>query len=421
MTHRHETSSFCSARLGRMLAVASFNILSNTAFAPVAMGAVSAEAPKLTYLKPVEVRLASQSSTKASGSVQVTYDEGCGESLRGVLVDETKKGLYFAAVLERSDTMCLTLPKKRTITLKTSGGKPARALSLRDTERVTLAEIADVTVSQKGLSIAWQDTCRPYVGVVMSPAMGSDGSPKMSLLVANLPKDGLATTGTKTCPRETLRKQISGITVAADHLQVDAKPGPIEKLFTPRIVAPEAVSVSADGVLSVTWKRSCRDVPLAALFAGKDGSQIAMVSAFVPNAPCSFKGQKTEVYSVDHFLIAPSQSVKAMPDHEALALASRAESTLSLQPITAMKMTRLGQGDWLMAATEAGCGDRIGILLGRDSNGNAAMAHLASGNQKVCHVSTKNSSETLTAPLVAPSQGPIPKVFSLKVFGTAIN
>ena len=408
------------SRLRRILLAASFSLVSNALLIPSAMGAEGADLPKLTYLKPVQVSAATDLG-KDSRSVQVTFDEACGESLRGVLVDETKKGIYLGAVLERSDTMCLALPVKKIITLKLSGKKPALALGLRDAARVTLSEVTDVTVSRGGMSIAWQETCRPYVGVVMSPAYSINGTPQMSLLIANLPKDGGAMTGSKTCPRETARKFISGVSLSPDKLQVNAKPGKLDKLYTLRIISPEKVELDSNRSLKLFWTRTCRDVPVAAVFAGKDGRQVAMVSAFVPNAPCSFKGTRTESSIIDQLFVPSDQKIEAMPAQVAMALASKADSTLSFQPITSMKLTRLGHGDWLMASTDSGCGERLGVVVGKDSVGNVAMAYLASGNQKVCHVSRLNSSETLTAPLVGPRQGPMPKVFALKVFGTAIN
>lgn len=384
------------------------------------MGATGMDLPKLTYLKPVVVSAAAQAQ-KNFRAVQVTFDEACGESLRGVLVDETKNGLYLGAILERSDTMCLALPVKKTITLNLSNNKPVKAISLQDATRVTLSEVTDVTLSRGGMSIAWQDTCRPYVGVVMSPAYGREGLPQMSLMIANLPKDGMSVAGSKTCPRETVRKQISGINLSADRLQVNAKSGKLENLYTLRMIAPEKIAIHENRSMTISWTRTCRDVPLAAVFAGKDGREVAMVSAFVPNAPCSFKGSKIETFTVDQLLIAGGQKIEAMSRERATAFASKADSTLSLQPINSIKIARFDQGQWLMAATDSGCGERLGVVAGKDAAGNVAMAYLAAGNQKVCHVSRLNSSETLTAPLVGPSQGPMPKVFSLKVFGTPIN
>ncbi len=408
------------ARLRRLVTTASFSFISNTLLVPSAMGAAGMDLPKLTYLKPVVISSA-RNSGKESRSVQVTIDEACGESLRGVLVDESKTGIFLGAVLERSDTMCLALPIKKTITLKLAGIKPVKALGLQDVVRLSLSEVTDVTISRSGVSIAWQETCRPYVGVVMSPSMGRHGAPKMSLQIASLPKDGMSITGAKTCQRETARKFISGVSLKGESIQITTKPGKLETLYTLRIIAPEKVSINQDRSVAVAWTKTCRDVPVAVLFSGNDGSQVAMISAFAPNAPCSYKGGKLDTFVLDQLLVAPNQSLKAMPRSMATALASNADSNLSLQPITAMKIARLGHGGWLMAATESGCGDRLGLVAGKDSFGNVAMAHLAAGNQKVCHVSRLNSSETLTAPLVGPSQGPMPKVFSLKVFGTSIN
>ncbi len=413
--------SWLSTRTARIITAASINFVSNTVLIPTAVGApVAGQSPKLNYLKPVGVSVIQNEKDK-SQSVTMTYDEGCGESLRGVLIDETKHGLYVGAVLDRSDTMCLTLPVKKTITLKTTGQRPVKTLNLGEAERISLSEVTDVTISSTGMAVSWQDTCRPYVGVVLSPSSASDGSPKMSLMIANLPKDGLAQAGVKTCPRATVRKQISGVNLTADKVQVTPKQGRLENLFTLRIVASKKLAVNQDRSLSITWNRTCRDVPVAALFAGNDGTKVAMISAFVPNAPCSFKGTKEETFTVADLLISPTQTLNAMTAEEVYSLSSSVDSTLSLQSITGMKVARMGRGDWLMAATETGCGDRLGIAIGQDSVGNAAMAYLAAGNQKVCHVSRINTAQTLTAPLVAPAQGPIPKVFSLKVFGTSIN
>jgi hypothetical protein len=400
-------------------AAVSLGLVQLAASAPVVAASLPTQ-NKLSYIKAASI----ESIKGVSGNlrhVQLTFDEGCGESLRGLLVDETKTGIYVAAVLDRSDTYCLSLPKKRMVTLKVSGQKEFKTLTVDDVERVNLTDVSDVTISSGSISVAWQDTCRPYVGVVLSPVLGADGAPKMNLMVANLPKAGMSKTTLKQCARQTTHKRLTSISLADGSLMAAPKPGKLESLFSLRIIAPEQVTISEDRALAITWMGTCRDVPLAAFFGGKDGREVAIVTVFAPNAPCAYKGKRSSVFTLQHFQVAGARSLEAMTPEVARTFVASSGASLTLRSISAMKIARLGHGDWLLASPSAGCGESFGLMVGADAAGNASMAILSAGSQKICRVDHAKTSATLTAPLVARADGPIPKIFSLKVQGTSIQ
>jgi hypothetical protein len=179
--------------------------------------------------------------------------------------------------------------------------------------------------------------------------------------------------------------------------------------------------VGKDQTLRLTWEKSCREKAVGVLFTGKSGTEAAIVSALAPNVPCVGPKKEIATYQVNQLLIAKSQKVEPLSKERAHKMALDSKSTYRIQPVTSMKIARQGEGLWLLASSAASCGERLGIIVGEDSNGNVAVGNLADGLNKICHVSRVVSSGTLSAPLVGPLDGPLPKVFSLKVFGTSIN
>lgn len=380
------------------------------------------EATKIAYLKPIEVLSKSphKNSTSAVG-VRIAYQQACGESIRGLLIEESKSSVLVGVVVDRAETFCLALPMRKEIRIPIKGGRAVRSFPIRDAKRLLLSEVSDVTLAKDGFSVTWQDACKPFLGVVVTPIEDDSGRPILGVNLAHLPKESSSGSSDGVCRREIRRKQISSFRLTVDSLQINAKPGHLRELYALRIVAPKSIQVGKDQTLRLTWEKSCREKAVGVLFTGKSGTEAAIVSALAPNVPCVGPKKEIATYQVNQLLIAKSQKVEPLSKERAHKMALDSKSTYRIQPVTSMKIARQGEGLWLLASSAASCGERLGIIVGEDSNGNVAVGNLADGLNKICHVSRVVSSGTLSAPLVGPLDGPLPKVFSLKVFGTSIN
>lgn len=379
-----------------------------------------ASAAKLAYLKPVEL-ISVQSGSIKSGSVKVAYRLACGESFRGILMDEAQSLVEIGAIVDRSDTFCLSLPERREIIVPIGTRKALASFSLKDPKRIVLSEASDITFSKSGLSVSWQDSCRQLLGFVLTPMSTADGRPVLGLSVAHLPKEGLVNSSQTQCGRQMKRKQLSSLQLSAETLQVNQKPGRLEDLYALRLVAPSAIRTETDGALSLDWQRSCRETPVGVLFLGRDGSDVAIVSALTPNAPCVGPKKVSSTYRLTQLSIPETQELRPLSTERARSISSESKYSFRMQSITSLKIPRRGTGLWTMASAAPTCGERLGVVVGADAHGNLAMSVLADGRNKICSVSRTLSSGTLTVPLAGPADGPLPKVFALKVFGTPIN
>ena len=175
----------------------------------------------------------------------------------------------------------------------------------------------------------------------------------------------------------------------------------------------------------MTWEYSCREEPVGVLFTGNSGLDVGVVSVIAPNRKCEPGSKdlpkKLGVITVEGLVIAPGQKITSLTNSQVLSLSKAAQFKYGLKPVSSIKLARHGSGDWMLARSSMTCSDRRGLVAGKDSNGNLALASLSAGGRRTCHVSQSLSATTLTAPLVGPEDGPMPKVFGLKVFGTAIN
>jgi len=399
----------------------------NLALVPAAEGAIKLRS-KMVYMKPVEIVSISKASALVSARVQVSYQLACGENFRGVLLRETRNAakphgpsVQLAVTVERTETLCSTLPVTRETSIALRHFGTVRPLVMGESKRIVLAEALDLSAAADAMVISWQSNCRSLLGVVLTPT-ADDQDSKIQLTLAQVAGDAFTEGKAQDCPRQLRRSRVTSLSLPLQSIVLTAKPGHIDELFAYRLKAPRAMRVDAGGALTVEWEKSCKEKALGILFTGKSGSEIAIVAAFVPNAPCRMGARFIQSYKLAGFHIPKGQTMTAMDDQMILQAGQRAQFQYRVMPITSVQIARRGMGDWLLASgVTMSCSHTLGLVAGHDAYGNIALGALAAGADNVCPISQTISGDTLTAPLAGPNQGPMPRVYGLRVFGTTFN
>lgn len=378
----------------------------------------SSETARVAYLKGVEVI----AKGSRPGEVWVAYQQACGESLKGVVLNETKSLLMVGALVDRTETVCLSLPERRELVVPILTKRPVASFPLRESKRIILSEVGEITLGDGTISVSYQDSCRPLMGVVFSPLFDQNLRPSVGLSLATLPKESpRSMIDGGGCRKEFRRKSIRGVKLPSELVQVNRKPGSVKDLYALRIIAPKSFQLSRNGGLSITWEKSCREEAVGLLFTGRDGRDVAVLSAYAPNVPCVGAKKTTVSYELNHLTVAEGQTIKPLSAEEARTIGRSLSYSYRLQSLNSIKLASAGDASWLLASPAAACGQRLGLVVGQDENSNVSMAALADGGSRVCQVAGSKTSETLTAPLVGPAEGPLPKVFALKIFGTLVD
>jgi len=391
----------------------------NSAFLPVANGA-NGEMAKLVYVKPVEIL--NQALPGSEGRlIRIAFDQSCGETFHGVLVSESAKEVRLGVAVSRPATQCSALPVRQELVIPVATKWQVESVNLAEPKRIMLQEVLDVAFAGQTLIASWQDTCRPMLGLLVTPVSGGDRR-RFGVYIAVMAEERLIARGRPTaCPRDVRRGSLTSIKVSPNDVLLSSRPGHMKDLFSLKLREATKVSLNGEGQLTVSFNHSCKEKAVGLLFTGKSGNDIAVLTSFAPNIVCGQSKIVSAVYTVKRMQVAPGQKIRALSKDQVSEVSRRSRFNYRLLPVTSVKTTRQGSGDWLLAGAPVTCGVSIGLLVGEDTLGNFAVASIAGGGDQVCEISQLVSGLTLTAPLVGPSEGPMAKVFALKVFGTPVN
>ena len=397
--------------IAKLLRIVSFMV--NSMFIPQAYGAVT-EAPKSHFIKSVGINATSPNAAT------VTYQLACGETVRGLVLKETRESLALGIIVDRTDKICSSLPASVTTKVALKSPRRLKTLVAGDDKRIILGDVSDLVLSASGLSVSWQDSCRPTVGLVLGVAMEGSAD-ETSVQTAQLFDSGA--NRISDCERGMRHASITALDLGARRFKRTSKPGRLTDIYMTRVVAPQKMTVGSSGELEVIWRNLCREKPIGLLFSGAEGRDIGVVTSVAPNALCTGPSK----VAMSHYrlpgLVLPASAVllkKLSPD-QAAVLSRSLSSGHVFQPISELRLARRGSGDRLYASGAPSCSGSAGLVFGRDVYGNLAAALLANDADAMCHVSQKTTGLRVEAPLVAPAVGPSPRIFSLKVFGTAAN
>ncbi len=397
--------------IGKLLRVVYFMV--NSLFIPQAYGAVT-DAPKSHFIKSVSIQPISPVQAK------VRYQLACGETVRGLVLKETRESLALGIIVDRTDKICSSLPAAVTTKIVLKAPRRLKTMVAGDDKRIILGDVSDLVLSSSGLSVSWQDTCRPTVGLVLGVALERSAD-ETSVQTAQLFDSGA--NRISDCEHDMRRAAITALDLGARRFKRTSKPGHLTDIYMTRVVAPQKITTGSSGELDVVWRKSCHEKPLGLLFAGAEGRDIAVVTIIAPNEPCIGEASVTMSQYRMPGLLLPSSAVllRKLSTDEAVRLTRRLSSGSTFLPISELGLSRRGSGDRLYASGTPSCSGSAGLVFGRDVYGNLAAALLANDADAMCHVSQKTTGLRVEAPLVAPRVGPSPRIFSLKVFGTAAN
>ncbi len=390
----------------------------NSAVVPAANGATG-EQSKLIYVKPIEI-LNQAEAGRDGRLIRVAFERACGETFQGILVSESSKKVRLGVAVYRPATQCSALPVRQELVIPVATARPVESVALTEPRRIMLQEVLDVAFSGHALIASWQDTCRQTLGLLISPVT-SGAARRFGVYIAEIPEEHSLAHAAPSCVREVRRGSLASIRVNPSEVLLGARPGHMKDLFSLRLRAPSKVSLSGEGLLTVTYDGHCQEKAVGILFTGKSGNDIAVMTAYAPNVACRGSHLTLTTYTVKAMQVARGQKITALSMDQVAEVSRRARFNFRLLPVTSVKTTRQGSGDWLLAGAPLTCAERLGLIVGEDSLGNFAMASVAGGSDAVCDLSHVVSGQTLTAPLVGPVDGPMAKVFALKVFGTPVN
>jgi len=387
----------------------------------LALGA-AIDVTKSHFVKPV--RIISASAAEA----HVSYQLACGETVRGLVLKESRESLALGIIVDRTDKICSSLPAAVTTKIALKTPRRLRSLALGDDKRILLGPANDLVISEAGLSVSWQDSCRPTVGIVLgvadgrtSPEKAAKTNEETSVQTAQL----LDSSGGKPGPCEggVRRASIKSLDLSLRKFKLPSKPGRLSDLYLTRIVAPEKITVAKSGVVHVAWLKSCMEKPMGLLFSGARGHQVGIVSMIAPNTSCKGRPKRDLDHYVLRGLVLPSSANTLVPitKDRAVSLTRGLSQESVYLPISEVELSRRGQGDRIYATAASPCSGASGLVLGLDVYGNLSAALLAKDASAICRVSDKTSKLRVEAPLVVPEAGPAPRIFNLKVFGTAAS
>ena len=400
-----------------------FSILCMFATSPYAYGASQGDT-QAAYLKPtVIVGDLTPKRSKTNGhaaGIKVSYERGCGETFRGILIKEEINVVQVGVVVERSAKLCSALPTKEDLVLPVSTDKAIDVFPESGSGRLILIEATNVSMAQGHIFVSYQNTCKPMAGVLISP-VSNHGTMAMGInLVQELSSQSVATS-LPACQFETKRIALSAVHAPSQSAQLVSRPGEMKSLYALGLKAPRSLKISGDGSLAITWDKTCKEKAVGALFSGPGGRVVAIVSVYSPNSNCRSLSQTQEVYTVKALSVPSGVKLEATTSESVLLAGQKANFKFNLLPISTLNLTRRGAPFSISAKVLPTCLDNLGVVMGEDSAGNMAAAVMAANHDKVCSIEKLPVTLSLQTPLVGPTVGPMPKVFGLRVLGTMIN
>lgn len=386
--------SFCKRRLIMSLV---WNLVTGAA-----LGAPA----KTLVLRGVEIV---DASTK--DGLVLTAEIECGERLTGILLREDGDKLGVALTVERPEVRCSAGAETRELTIPFIDPKGRDLVALPAGHADAKMVLQDATLKSTGsagLAIEWDNVCRSLIGVVLVPQ--SDGTIGVAAALAagasGRKARGAACEGGR---QSTVIHSVHGTHIA---WSVIDRPGKVEDLYAVRVVAPSAVKISADGELSMSWQRRCREIALGVLFGEDSPATVAVVTAYLPNVTCHGAKMLSETIKLDAMTLMNGTKLLPMSRDRAMAMN---RMSYGFRLVAPEKIEFAGLQKNVTVRSSAACSKRIGMVVGKDSIGNTAMAHLAIASEGVC--TAKSVATKSVLPLrVATSLNP--RVFPLRVMGS---
>jgi hypothetical protein len=394
----------------------------------MASGGTDGKVSPYQFVKPV--RIHKQASSKTATVATLSYQLTCGENVRGLVLKESRASLALGIIVDRTDKICSSLPPAVTRKIALKSRRHLRSLVAEVGKRVVLGSVADVQISERELAVTWQDTCRSTVGIVLANDLDASkafAAPVSAVQIAQIFDGGSQSPGR--CERRMRRASLRSLDLTEHRFdyqfKLTSKPGRLSDVYLKRIVAPAKLSFDRDGRLQVLWRRSCFEKPVGLLFSGAQGNEVGVLSMVSPNAFCPNKleSQVLTSYQLEGLLLptAIRLGLKPMSRDKSVTMTRGFTEGLDFLPISNLQLRRQGSGDHLLATALGSCGEASGIVIGQDVYGNLSAVLLANHPYSICGVNKKTNKLQVRAPLVASASGPTPQMFSLQIFGTAVN
>lgn len=400
-----------------------FSILFMFATSPNAYAASQGDT-QAAYLKPLvfvgDLTSKNAATNTPSPGIKVSYERSCGETFRGILIKEQANVVQVGVVVERSAKLCSALPTQENLVLPVSTTKALDVFPESGSGRLVLLEATNVSMAPGNIFISYQNTCKPIAGVLLSP-VSNHGTVNMGINLVQALSSPSPATSQAACQFETKRIAITAIHMPTENVQLVSRPGEIKSLYVLGLKAPRSLKISRDGALAITWDKTCQEKAVGALFTGAGGKDVAIVSVFSPNSNCRSLSHTQEVYTVKELSVPQGVKLVGMTRKAILLAGQEAKFKFNLLPISSLSLTRLGTPHGISATVLPTCLDNLGVVMGEDSAGNMAVAVMAAHRDGICSVEKLPVTLSLQTPLMGPTEGPMPKVFGLKVFGTMIN
>lgn len=381
----------------RLLMSLVWNLAAGTAFSAPA---------KTLVLRGVDVKDAS-----VNAGLLLTVEIECGEHMKGILVREDQDRVGIAVAVERPEVRCSAGSEIRELRIPFVDPKGRDIVALPTGQGDTKVVLQDAVLTSSGaagLAVEWDHVCRPLLGVMLMPQ--ADGT----VAVAAGLVSGAAARKSKGAACEGGRKSVTLRSIHSPQMKwsVLNRPGKLEDLYAVRVIAPDSLRVAADGKLSMSWQRRCREIALGVLFGEDSPYTVAVVTAYLPNVTCAGAKFLSETTTIDALTLATGSKITGLSKAQAAVLN---RTSYRFRMTAPEKVEFAGLKKNVVVESSSLCGKRLGVVIGKDSIGNTAMAHLTETSAGLCSVKSAQVKSML--PLRV-STSLNPRVFPLRVMGS---
>lgn len=321
-------------------------------------------------------------------SLRISVTVPCGGEFYGLIAstNDKTKSMALAAAVSQESIVCTSMPSEQEVVisyLDVTGFKSIEPMTVQGTARLTVARISDMKlVKSKGKSDRLKVVYEPRCGRSIGTLIRQTDDDRLELAMVEKPATGMQT---GKCSRDPAESEITSINTKIRKrvavLRDTVKS--LTRVFTLKLapINPKSIRLGKNGGVKFKYKKSCNDAPLGVVVSdekivgGKKTALIGMLIANYYNIPCAGT-KETPVWSTfkDATILVPA-GVK-------LALYSTKEMTgLAVKaPIRISKQGKSGR-KYLVLKHSATCGQIVGGVYSRDSQGGLSIGILTKGQQ----------------------------------------
>lgn len=319
-------------------------------------------------------------------SLRISVSVPCGGEFYGLIAstNDKTKTMALAAAVSQEAIVCTSMPNEQEILisyLDVAGFKSIEPMTVSGAARLSVARISDMTIVKsktKGdrLKVVYEPRCGSSIGTLIRQT----DRDRLELAMVEKPAAGMQT---GKCSRDPAEREITAIDTKT-RTRVAALKDTVKSLtrvFTLKMapINPKGIRIGKNGGVKFKYKKRCNDAPLGVVVSdekmvgGKKTALIGMLIANYYNLPCTGtnEGSTWAEFKDSTILIPAGVKLGLYSTKELTGLAVKAPTRISKQGKGARKH--------LVLKHSAACGQIVGGVYSRDSQGGLAVGILTQG------------------------------------------